>query len=79
MYHLVLHLLELSPGCHEDFQVDTKHEEEGQQHTGKEVVVDHVLHGDHRLKQAHHHTVAAVDGRGFISTQLFNLGALVPP
>lgn len=79
MYHLVLHLLELPPGCHEDFQVDTEHEEEGQEHTGKEVVVDHVLHGDHSLKETCHHTVAAVDARGLIGTQLFDLGAIVPP
>lgn len=79
MYHLVLHLLELAPGCHEDFQVDTKHEKEGQEHTGKEVVVDHVLHGDHGLEETRHHAVAAVDGRGPVGMGLLDLGTLVPP
>lgn len=78
MYHLVLHLFELPPGCQKDFQVDAKHEEEGHQHTGKEVVVDHVLHGDHCLEETSYHAFTAVAGQGVIGVLRFPLGAFVP-
>lgn len=51
---LALHLLQLSPGCQEDPQVDTQHEKQGHQDTSKEVVVHHVVHGDHVLKETGH-------------------------
>lgn len=52
MHHLQLHPLQLPPRSHEDAQVDAQHEQQGHQHTAKEVEVDHVVHGDYLLKKA---------------------------
>lgn len=70
---LALHLLQLSPGCQENPQVDGQHEQEGEQHKSEEVVVNHVIHGDHVLKQTGHPALAA----GLCGV-LFFLTAVVP-
>lgn len=57
---LALHLLQLSPSRQEDPHVDTQHEQQGHHDTGKEVVVHHVVHGDHILKETGHLALPAV-------------------
>lgn len=49
--------LELVPSRHENPQVDPQHEQQGHKDKGEEVEVDHVIHGDHVLKEARHHAV----------------------
>lgn len=58
---LHLHQLELVASGHEDAQVDGQHQQQGDQHTGKEVEVDHILHGHHLLEQALHQAGQAGD------------------
>lgn len=47
-----LNQLELVASSHEDTQVDGEHQQQGDQHTGKKVEVDHVVHVYHLLKHA---------------------------
>ena len=49
---LELDLAHLLAGHGEDLQVDAQHDEQRQQHTHKEVKVDHVVHVHHALKEA---------------------------
>lgn len=51
---LASHLLQLSPGRQKNPQVDAQHEQQGQQHKSKEVVVHHVVHGHHILEETGH-------------------------
>lgn len=51
---MALHLFQLSPSRQENPQVDAQHEQKGHQDTSKEVVVHHVVHGDHILKETGH-------------------------
>lgn len=70
---------ELVASRHEDTQVDGQHQQQGDQHTGKKVQVDHVLHDHHLLKQAIHQArragaVGAAGAAGAVVTA----GQLVP-
>jgi len=56
-----LHQFELAASSHEDAQVDGQHQQQGDEHTGKEVEVDHILHDHHLLKQAPHQAGRAGD------------------
>lgn len=49
---LELNLSQLLPGHSEYLQVDAQHDEQWQQHTHKEIKVDHVVHVHHTLKEA---------------------------
>lgn len=49
---LELNLSQLLPGHSEDLQVDAQHDEQRQEHTHKEIKVDHVAHVHHTLKVA---------------------------
>lgn len=49
---LELDLPQLLPGHSEDLHVDAQHDEQRQQHTHKEIEVDHVVHVHHTLKEA---------------------------
>lgn len=49
---LELDLSQLLPGHSEDLQVDAQHDEQWQQHTDKEIKVDHVVHVHYTLKEA---------------------------
>lgn len=51
-YALELNLSQLLPGHSEDLQVDAQHDEQRQQHTHKEIEVDHVVHVHYTLKVA---------------------------
>lgn len=64
-----LNQLELVPSGHEDAQVDGQHEQQGDQHAGEKVEVDHVIHADHVFKQALDQAQRAVPG---------DLGRFVP-
>lgn len=46
--------LELVASRHEDAHVDGQHQQQGNQHAGKKVKVDHILHDHHLLKHAPH-------------------------
>ena len=52
VHDLQLNQLELVPSGHEDAQVDAQHEQQGEQHAGEKVEVDHVSHEHHVFKQA---------------------------
>lgn len=59
MRHFERHESELPPCSHEDVDIDDQHDHQGKEHTAKEIEIDHVVQGNHSLKQALGHSFSA--------------------
>jgi len=53
------HQSELAPCRHEDMCIDDQHNQQWDQHAAKEIEINHVVQGNHFLKQALGHPIGA--------------------
>lgn len=59
MCNFEAHHSKLSASCHEDMDIDDQHYHQGHQHAAKEIEIDHIVKGNHSLKQAMSHSFRA--------------------